>query len=459
MYYYNMKKISITLVALLVSCVTSFAQSKKMFRIDYSLFSQETADNNQNDEQETIFQGWVNKDFIRFYVEGEDPTVQLTNKNTGTSTMLYPGLKQFATIYGENEAPADHNFDDLNIEYVAGKQKKIAGYTCKLAKINASEDTDGAYSLEIWYTEQIPSIYWGDYEFLKKLPGAALSMSAMGSGIIAHKIEQEDVAETLLTVPQDFTEMEEAAAEAVDTESLGEGVYLYTDENTSLYGLRDEEGNVITQPKFTSILHFYEGNAVASDADYNYGTIDPKGNTVIPFNYSFLSYDTNSEQFLFSKNDKFGLMDKYGKVVINAKYDMLSFFEHGTAIFQIDGKSGLINEQDKQIVPANYGYIADRNATHFIAIEGELYNLYTIKDQKRLGGNIQFIATTEDPNIFLAQKDDKYGFLDQNGKVMIPFKYAYATGFSNGVAYVAMDSDMEDLFLINTKDERVEEEK
>ncbi|KAF5273159.1 hypothetical protein FQR65_LT17233 [Abscondita terminalis] len=84
-------------------------------------------------------------------------------------------------------------------------------------------------------------------------------------------------------------------------------------------------------------------------------------------------------------------------------------------------------------------------------------SLYPIKDQKRLRRSYSIIGTTEDPNIFLAQKGDKYGFLDQNGKVMIPFKYAYATGFSNGVAYVAMDADMEDLFLINTKDERVEE--
>lgn len=45
----------------------------------------------------------------------------------------------------------------------------------------------------------------------------------------------------------------------------------------------------------------------------------------------------------------------------------------------------------------------------------------------------------EDGSMILAKMDEKYGYIDKNGKIIIDFIYDYATGFSKGMAYVEKD--------------------
>ena len=39
------------------------------------------------------------------------------------------------------------------------------------------------------------------------------------------------------------------------------------------------------------------------------------------------------------------------------------------------------------------------------------------------------------------EKDDKYGYIDNNGKLVIDYQYKSALDFSDGLAYVTKDSD------------------
>jgi len=66
-----------------------------------------------------------------------------------------------------------------------------------------------------------------------------------------------------------------------------------------------------------------------------------------------------------------------------------------------------------------------------------------------------FISITEEPNLFLASKDGKYGYLNGQGKIAIPFIYSGATAFSDGVASVSKEGS-DNVILINTKGEQVE---
>jgi GLPGLI family protein len=84
------------------------------------------------------------------------------------------------------------------------KKKKIAGYTCKLAKIIVNEDHTA--TIHIWYTEDLPQAYWGEYAYLKNIPGAALEISTSGIGIQAYRIKPDgDV--NLFKIPSDFSEI------------------------------------------------------------------------------------------------------------------------------------------------------------------------------------------------------------------------------------------------------------
>lgn len=54
----------------------------------------------------------------------------------------------------ENTASA--TTDEYPIKYIAGQQKNIAGYACKLAQLNLRHDTpeEDPIIVDIWYTEK-----------------------------------------------------------------------------------------------------------------------------------------------------------------------------------------------------------------------------------------------------------------------------------------------------------------
>ena len=55
------------------------------------------------------------------------------------------------------------------------------------------------------------------------------------------------------------------------------------------YGYMSSRGRWITDPSFTAARPFYEGLAVAADADGKYGMIDTSGNIVLPFVFDYVS--------------------------------------------------------------------------------------------------------------------------------------------------------------------------
>jgi serine/threonine protein kinase len=117
-------------------------------------------------------------------------------------------------------------------------------------------------------------------------------------------------------------------------------------------------------------------------------------------------------------NDKFGYIDKTGKEVIPLKYDGVSPFKEGLAIVFIesssDRKMGFINNLGVELVPLIYSF-------DLIAVE-EFY----------------FSDNTEE--LINVKLNAKYGFIDKAGREIVPFKYDWASGFSEGLAKVGSNN-------------------
>ncbi|WP_159451825.1 WG repeat-containing protein [Sphingobacterium psychroaquaticum] len=439
--------------------MAAFAQSQKFHRIDYKiLLSADAGDGEGIDASadDIILQGWTNPNYIKIQSDGEMETIIIHNRKNRQTYFLYPEHEQYVDANPENTASA--TTDEYPIKYIAGQQKNIAGYACKLAQLNLRHDTpeEDPIIVDIWYTEKIPVLYWGDFDYLEKLPGAALSISSSGNGFIAANVIAENVELSQFEVPENYTEVDnvEDYEDLYADTQLEENLFQYTDEETSLIGLKDGEDNLLTEAIYTTVAEFHAGQGVASNGDYKYGVIDRQGKVVIPFEYEYLSFNPDAAQYVFSKDEKFGIMDANRKVLIAPKYDMINFFNKGFAQFTENEKNGLLNLKGEAAVPANYETIIDYNGTHFITIENERYHMYTIQGLRKVATNLDYIGCTEEPNIFIAMKGDKYGYIDHTGKLIIPFKYSGATLFSDGVASVYIEETDEN-FWINTKGERV----
>src|SRR5690606_4415211 len=118
--------------------------------------------------------------------------IQVTNKTTGESYTLYtdqeedmftPEISDKNLNMGEELQLAS----EMPLKVIAIETNVIAGKTCKLAQIEFGAEVG---HINVWYSEEVPTAYWGDYPYLKELPGAALEVISQGVGIQALSVTE-----------------------------------------------------------------------------------------------------------------------------------------------------------------------------------------------------------------------------------------------------------------------------
>ncbi|MGB1507445.1 MAG: WG repeat-containing protein [Crocinitomicaceae bacterium] len=133
----------------------------------------------------------------------------------------------------------------------------------------------------------------------------------------------------------------------------------------------------------------------------------------------------------------FGYTDSIGKWLINPTYDDAGFFYNGIAGVEQNGKLGLINKKNEQIV----SFIFDEIETD--------KELFVVSSNDHLGiinrnGDFIFDTIFEDISILdegfiCAQKDSLYAFYDRNGKPLTQEVYDDVLNFKNGVCPVSIN--------------------
>lgn len=445
-----MKRLTLTALTVCLMSLSALAQSKKFFRIEYGIKT-ETDNNQQMDE--TQVKAWVNKDFMRISYTQDESHIEVTDKKKLKSFILIPHSHEYLLLHDGTK----NDYSEIKINYVPGKEMKIAGYPCKLAVVNLGVDPDSneEIKLDVYYTEQIPNLSWSEFNFLEVLPGAPLSITVAGNGYIAQRIASEELADDLFEIPENYTELEvDSAADYGDIE-VADNRFIFTNETGDLYGLKDENGTILFEPKYASIAPFFGEIAIVNSAEEKYGAINMAGKEIIALKHDFLSYSEDSKTFLYGEKDQYGLLHADGGIFIKAKYDMVHNPENGLIQFMKNDKSGFMNEKEQVIIPAVHEYIFMKNKDYFITVEGLTYALYAMQGNKKLADGFDYLALPDKGNIFLAMKKDKYGFINELGKTIIPFKYTTAIAFENGVAIVSEDEAGEEIFYINTKGEKI----
>ena len=136
-----------------------------------------------------------------------------------------------------------------------------------------------------------------------------------------------------------------------------------------------------------------------------YGYIDEKGNFIIEPKFD-RAYDFTSKGVaIVTENGLDGLINLEGNYVIPPIYDSLSPFVEGKSIFVQNGKMGAIDEEGNVVTKNLYSIIG--NFSEGRAVVGE----------SKSNGY-------------------KYGYIDGEGREVIPLKYENADDFRDGVALV-----------------------
>ncbi|MCY6371699.1 WG repeat-containing protein [Clostridium ganghwense] len=188
--------------------------------------------------------------------------------------------------------------------------------------------------------------------------------------------------------------------------------YLAIVEFKNRYGIIDESGKYVVHPKYDTINQFSEGRAVIVDKG-GFKLIDESGKEITTKQYNFIG-TFQEERALYSITDSqgkwlYGYLDRQGNKVIPAKYENVSDSKEGKAIVKVrEGEYQLIGLNGEVLNTYKYAYVGNRG-------EGLL--------------------------AFKENIDGKYGFINEDGNVVIQPKYTSTQPFSGGRTVVNIAED------------------
>ena len=118
-----------------------------------------------------------------------------------------------------------------------------------------------------------------------------------------------------------------------------------------------------------------------------------------------------------TKDEKKGVIDKKGNIIVPIEYDDISTFTNGTANVYKGDMEGEIDNKGKMITPFH------KMSDEMILVDSYSVNENTYKYSEGLA---------------VMDKNDKFGYIDENGTIVISPKYDLANDFHDGLAVVAV---------------------
>lgn len=247
-------------------------------------------------------------------------------------------------------------------------------------------------------------------------------------------------------------------------------------------GFKDLYNKIIIQPIYQEAGDFNEGLA-AVRLDNLWGFIDKNGDDVISFQYDSAVAFTEGMAYVLKKN-KWGKIDKLGNTQVPFIYDKPYKFKEGLAKFTRNNKIGFINENNIEVIPPiyenalnfhnglaltnnetpsslpDYNWI-DKNNKVVINLEGKISfqpvtgmgidifhplagyssktHQYFFYNNRGEVINSDYYSDMGDrfyEGLTWFKKDGLYGYLDSNGRVLVPAQYSDADFFYDNLASV-----------------------
>ena len=218
--------------------------------------------------------------------------------------------------------------------------------------------------------------------------------------------------------------------------SKAEAVNLIKIESNKKIGYIDNEGTIITRPKYTYGTDYYKGYAIVKNNNNLYGVLNGKGVLEVPFgNYYYIGLFGNKyiASKITNKGLKQALLDYDLKELTSFKYDSISYAKNGMYLFTRDETMGIINKEGKEIysfkvdevddkdidieissvdedVPLSdrYAKVKVNNSSTIINLDTgkEVYS-YTLKDINVLKNNVFYIISdsVNDNSTYIVVKD------------------------------------------------------
>lgn len=204
------------------------------------------------------------------------------------------------------------------------------------------------------------------------------------------------------------------------------------DEN---YKVINTEGESVFTEKFDSIETIKDNIIVYKYKD-NYCAYNIKNNTKLNNTYKTLKYTANN-LFIFRTDNNYGIIDINGEIKIKDEYSNINYYEDVNT-YELEGKDAEVNIiLNSELSEIAKGIISETNSEKaYIKLWTEdNYGYYNLSGEKL---ETQDVLTNN--NLFLSKQNNKYGFTDKQGNVVVDYIYDDARE-QNEYGYISVKKD------------------
>lgn len=216
------------------------------------------------------------------------------------------------------------------------------------------------------------------------------------------------------------------------------------------WGYIDKTGNLIIPFQWDDADYFTEGLAIVRNRDKE-GAIDIEGNVVVPFEWNYVGRYSEGVSIVSKAGGKNGVIDREGKLVVSDKWNYIMPASEGAlTVYDGNGGYGILDLKGNWLIQLNQ--LANAGNFH----EGLAYA------QKQKNGNYGFVdqngnvvigfewngAKAFSEGLGSVQKGKKWGFIDATSQIIIPCEWDSVGSFNEGLAYVKRE---EKYGFINTE--------
>jgi hypothetical protein len=200
-------------------------------------------------------------------------------------------------------------------------------------------------------------------------------------------------------------------------------------------GFINRKGEWVVKPTFDKVKNFNSGIAVVLKSK-RWFYINTKGEEVLTNVITDKIYDFKNGVAFIKQGDLIGLIDVSGKIIVKPKFLKIKKFQNGYAKVLENGKWGLIDLKGQYFVRPIYDAISNVYGGNITAKIGETHGLIIAGEFKAIEGAEKIWDFSRNKNNTYAKKNDKVGFINSKGDWIIEPVYDKVRGFKNGLAPV-----------------------
>ncbi len=153
--------------------------------------------------------------------------------------------------------------------------------------------------------------------------------------------------------------------------------------------------------------------------------------------------------FPILRNDKFGFVNREGKMVIEPRFDGANYFSEGLSCVKIGKKYGFIDKTGKFVIQPKYDLclgFSDGIAMVQVVQRKPVYswkNFFIDKSENTVLSppfeSFKSFFSSFSEGLALIKVDEKWGYMDKQGKAVIQPQFDSAGYFSEGLAHITLD--------------------